>query len=152
MDTESFCSPENINIDNPKMGDRFAVGVHFYDGSTPVHPHVNLYCNGERKLAFGLDGTSVPPNNNPTLRQSHQAEGGDLWEVATVEAKVDAAGLLQDCVITPVHSKLPKPDKDGSRDVCVDTNPQNGNMLDATKWLFTPAGGYPASADQLCWH
>jgi hypothetical protein len=152
MDTEKFCSPENINIDNPKMGDKFAVGVHFYDGTTPVHPHVNLYCNGERKLAFGLDGTSVPPNNNPILRKSNQDDGGDLWEVATVEAKVDPAGALQDCVITPVHSKIPKADKDGSRDMCVDTNPQNGAMLGPTLWKFTPAGTYPTGADQLCWH
>src|SRR6185503_12644400 len=25
-----FCSPENINLDNPKDGDKFAVGVQFY--------------------------------------------------------------------------------------------------------------------------
>jgi hypothetical protein len=153
MDTEKFCSPENINIDNPKMGDKFAVGVHFYQGATPVHPHVNLYCNGERKLAFGLDATSVPPNNNPVLREEGQEDGGDLWEVATVEAKVDAAGALQDCLIAPVHSKVPKPNKDGSRDMCVDTNPQNGPMTRGVNmWNFTPGGAYPANADQLCWH
>ena len=152
MDTMNFCSPEKINIDNPKPGDKFAVGVHFYDGTTPVHPHVNIYCNGERKLAFGLDGTSVPPNNNPILRKSNGDSGGDLWEVATIQPTVDATGALKDCLITPVHSKVPKADKDGSKDMCVDTNPMNGAVSNPSMWKFTPAGTYPTGADQLCWH
>jgi hypothetical protein len=154
MNTVDFCSPENINLDNPKNGERFAIGVQYYDGGagrTP-RPHVNVYCNGERKLAFGYDATSMPPNNFPVLRESGQDSGGDMWEVATLEAKVDAAGSLTDCVITPVHSKVPKPTKDGSRDMCVDTNPMNSNMMGADLWKFTPSGAYPTTADELCWH
>ena len=52
-----------------------------------------------------------------------------MWEVATVEARVDAAGVLEDCLITPVHSKVPRPDRDGSTDMCVDTNPRNSPTL-----------------------
>jgi hypothetical protein len=154
MNTTDFCSPENINLDNPKNGDRFAIGVQYYDGPTTrtPRPHVNVYCNGERKLAFGYDATAVPPNNFPVLRRSGLSEGGDMWEVATVEARVDAAGALTDCLITPVHSKVPKADKDGSRDMCVDTNPMNGAVEGADLWKFTPTGGYPATADELCWH
>src|SRR5262249_34925833 len=126
-----FCSPENINLDNPNDGDRFAVGVNFYSGgplAAPMidkpRPHVNVDCNAERKLAFGYDPISTPPNNFPVLQDFGNDSHGDMWEVATIEAKV-AAGTLTDCIITPVHSRTPKPTKDGSNAVCVDTNPQN---------------------------
>jgi hypothetical protein len=154
MNTSDFCSPENINLDNPHDGDRFAVGVQYYDGPTTKtpRPHVNIYCNGERKLAFGYDATSMPPNNFPVLRKSGLDSGGDIWEVATVEAKVDATGTLTDCLITPVHSKVPKPDRDGSKDMCVDTNPMNGNTMGADQWKFTTGGTFPATADGFCWH
>jgi hypothetical protein len=152
-----FCSPENINLDAPKDGEKFAIGVQFYDNSglpsaqaTPK-PHVNVYCNGERKLAFGFDPTAVPPTAFPVLRESGLQEGGDIWEVAVVEAKV-AAGALNDCVISPVHSKVPKANKDGSKDVCVDTNPQNTAMMGEGAWKFIASGGFPANADALCWH
>src|SRR6185369_7881787 len=103
------------------------------------------------KLAFGFDATSMPPNNFPVLRKSGQAEGGDMWEVATVQAQV-ANGALTDCVIAPVHSKVPKVDKDGSRDMCVDTNPMNSATMGADKWKFITTGGFPAASDDLCWH
>jgi hypothetical protein len=124
---DGFCSPENINLDNPKDGDRFAVGVQYYGkgdtaGTMQAKPHVNIYCNGERRLAFGYDPTSTPINNFPALLDDGTDDHGDMWEVATIQAKV-AAGALTDCIITPVHSKTPKPTKDGSKDVCVDTNP-----------------------------
>ena len=151
-----FCTPENINLDNPKNGDKFAVGVHFYNASAPTpapHPHVNVYCNGERRLAFGFDPTATPPRTFPRLLQSGRDVVGDLWEVATVEAKVSPAGTLDDCVITPIHSRTPKTDRDGSRDVCVDTNPQNRAALSgADQWKFTTTGTYPAAVDAFCWH
>jgi hypothetical protein len=153
---DGFCTPENINLDNPHDGDRFAIGVHFYsfDGLTkePPRPHVNVYCNGERKLAFGYDPTSVPPNQFPVLRKAMQDEFGDMWEVATVQAHVDASGLLNDCTITPIRSRVPKADKDGSQNICVDTDPQNGAAMGANAWKFTPTGGIPASPDGFCWH
>jgi hypothetical protein len=75
-----------------------------------------------------------------------------MWEVATLEARVDGTGALSDCLITPVHSRVPKADKDGSKDMCVDTNPMNSNMMGGDLWKFTATGGYPTTADQLCWH
>jgi hypothetical protein len=157
MNTDEFCSPENINLDNPKNGEKFAVGVQYYgvQDDSPKDlpkPHVNVYCNGERKLAFGFDPTAMPPRQFPILRKDGGDIGGDLWEVATIEAKVGAGGALTDCVITPVHSRAPKADKDGSRDICIDTNPVNGNDQGATLWQFNAAGSFPASADELCWH
>lgn len=147
-----FCAPENINLDNPKNGDKFAVGVHYYssgDGANP-QPHVNIYCNGERKLAFGFDPTATPPVEYPIFRTPGASTGGDFWRVATIEAIVDESGTLTDCIIEPIGSTNPKPDKDGSANVCVDTNPQNA--ASGQPWLFTASGGYPDSAADMCWH
>ena len=47
--------PENINLDNPKDGDVFRVGVNFYSGSGTTHPVVNVYCGGTLKSTFGVD-------------------------------------------------------------------------------------------------
>jgi hypothetical protein len=148
-----FCTPENINLDNPKNGDKFVIGAQLYSGGTPPpHPHVNVYCNGERRLAFGFDPTAMPRRDFPVLRDDGTDLSGDIWEVATVEAKV-TGNMLTDCVITPIHSRNPKANKDGSSDFCVDTNPQNGaTMRGANLWKFAANGAYPATADAFCWH
>jgi hypothetical protein len=156
-DVGTFCTPENINIDRPKNGEKFVLGVQYYGSDTgdktSVRPHVNVYCNGARKLAFGLD-PSDGTNDFPVLSEANGDLGGDMWEVATIEAKVDGAGELTDCVIVPIHSKKAKLDKDGSRDLCVDTNPRNAAEpgIDDTTWRFTATGAYPTTADGFCWH
>lgn len=146
-----FCAAENINLDNPNDGDRFAIGAHAYGISGDVRPHVNIYCNGERRLSLGYD-----PNTNsnfPVLKESGGASGGDFWQAAIVEAVVDGGGNLTDCIISPVASAAPKADKDGSTSMCVDTDPQNdSSQTGISNWLFTPGGGYPANAEDLCWH
>jgi len=149
-----FCGPENINLDNPKNGDRFAVGVHYYgsgDSDNPK-PHVNVYCNGERRLAFGFDPAATPPINFPVFKTAGASGGGDFWQVATIEAVVDGSGNLTDCIIEPIKSTNPKADKDGSNNICVDTNPKNGAAGTEKDWRFTSSNGYPASADDMCWH
>lgn len=148
---EGFCGAENTNIDNPRNGDRFAVGAHAYSTSGVVQPHVNIYCNGERRLSVGyLPGGQAFPK----LLEPGAQFGGDFWEVAIVEAVVDGSGQLTDCKIDPVPSLAPKNDKDGSAQLCVDTDPKNSgqNATDNRSWSFTPSGGFPATASALCWH
>ncbi|MCC6645875.1 MAG: hypothetical protein IT374_09930 [Polyangiaceae bacterium] len=150
---QGFCGPENINLDNPNVGDRFLVGVHYYGGDTEVHPHVNLYCNGERKLSVGYDPTANPPATFPRLKKSFGEVAkywdGDFWEVATVKW----TGGADPCAIEPVKSKTPKPDQDGSTSLCVDTNQMNkANSTASDRWLFTPGGNVPATAADACWH
>lgn len=147
-----FCAAENINLDNPKDGERFAIGAHAYGIDDDVRPHVNIYCNGERRLSLGYDpNTGV---NFPVLRNSVSGqEGGDFWEVAVVEAEVNGSGDLTDCLIAPINSTNPKPNKDGSSSICVDTHPQNGGaMQDNENWLYQSGGGFPSNPDDLCWH
>jgi hypothetical protein len=157
-----FCGPENINLDNPNAGDQFLVGVHYYGGDAPTHPHVNIYCNGERKLALGYDPTTTPPTMLPVLSTSFSPQqsgmgpqyyNGDMWETA----RVTWSGAAGDpCLIEPVPSKTPKAAKDGTPNYCVDTNQQNkANATDADRWYFTSGGNYPAApaaAGAACWH
>ncbi len=146
----NFCGAENINLDNPKDGERFAIGLHAYDVSGTVRPHVNIYCNGERRLSAGYD-----PNSGqlfPAMTQDGATTGGDLWEVAIVQAHVDSSGQMTDCTIDTVDSQAPKAAKDGSTAICVDTNPKNGPVAEITDWLFQADGNYPATANDMCWH
>lgn len=154
----AFCGPENINLDNPRNGDRFVVAAHAYSTTGAVHPHINLYCNGQRRLSVGYDPINNP--NFPVLLQSgptgpNEAPdfGGDLWVAATVQAVVQN-GQLVDCKVNPVPSSVYKPNKDGSIDYCVDTNPENASTpaTDDRHWNFTASGGYPSPSDSLCWH
>lgn len=149
----SFCGPENINLDNPVVGDRFLIGVHYYAGTADVHPHVNVYCNGERKLSVGYDPTATPPIKFPKLskafNQTEPSFDADMWEVATVRW----FGGADPCQIDPVPSKAAKFDKDGSTAICVDTNRQNKLAPAASDtWKFTPTGSVPFSAGAACWH
>lgn len=146
----TFCGPENINLDNPKNGERFAVGLHAYSISGQVRSHVNIYCNGERRLSLGYDPNTG--QNFPVFTKSGADDGGDFWEVATIQAQVDGGGTLTDCLIDTVDSIAPKANKDGSTAVCVDTDPRNGGGSTSDQWLFTSGGGYPANANALCWH
>ena len=164
----NFCGPENINVDDPNKGDQFAVGAHYYRGGpTPifgtttdatVHPHVNVYCNGERKLSLGYDPTTATPTTFPRETKAFDEVGtfvvGDFWEVARVTWSGDAASP---CAIEPIKSAAFKADKDGSPNICVDTNAQNKAAAKKTDlWLFTPGGGYPtaptAPVTAMCWH
>lgn len=165
----NYCGPENINVDNPGINDQFVVGAHYYRGARTtfppipdavVHPHVNVYCNGERKLSLGYDPTTAPVTDFPRLTKAYDEPvlqmyyTGDFWEVARVKWN----GLVTDpCLVEPVKSKVFKTDKDGSPNACVDTNAQNKAAAKAGDlWLFTPGGGYPlgpaTASNALCWH
>jgi hypothetical protein len=49
----SDTDPENINVDNPRDGDRFRVAAYYWRGSLPVQPMVNIYCGGALRATFG---------------------------------------------------------------------------------------------------
>ncbi len=145
-----YCGPENINLDNPNAGDRFLVGAQCYDcvGSTHAanHPHVNVYCNGNRVLSSGYDPTQPGPYF-PALVANGADSSGSLWSAAIVQWTGDPANP---CQILPVPSQTPNPSTDGSVDVCVENGPQNLGATDP--WLFTPSGAYPATPQAACWH
>lgn len=136
-----FCGPENINIDNPNVGEQFSVAVHAY-GGTQAHPHLNIYCNGERKLSLGYDPVSSP--NYPLLNNfGGYGCQGSFWIATRIQWN---GGDTDPCVIEPIPSNSPN-GNDGSSAYCVDNN----GSAD-----FHPNGSYPTAPGtqpaQMCGH
>ncbi|MFO0658521.1 MAG: hypothetical protein U0165_01615 [Polyangiaceae bacterium] len=137
-----FCGPENINLDNPNPGDQFIVAVHAY-GGTSAHPHVNIYCGGERKLSLGYDPVSSP--SYPLLNNfgGYNCKGS-FWIASRIVWNGENAD--PPCSIEPIPSNTPN-SNDGSTSYCVDNN---------GTYSFHPNGSYPTSPGtapaQICGH
>jgi hypothetical protein len=88
--SSSFCSPENINVDNPGLGDVFRVMVHYYSDhgySGRTEPTVNIYCGGALRATFGEGLVAFTDD--------------EKWLVADVEFYVDECGAV-DCAVRPI--------------------------------------------------
>jgi len=88
-----FCAPENINVDNPPLGEPFRILVNYWsDAGFPgtSHATINIYCGG------ALRGTLGPQ----ALDYSGGCEG-DNWLVADVQFYTGPCGAL-DCEIVPL--------------------------------------------------
>jgi hypothetical protein len=94
--SEGIGLPENINIDNPNMGDAFRIMVHNFTGQT-ARPVVNIYCGGRLKATFG-----AAPDEISGYAASRSPIGA-MWRVADVVAFVDEAGVTVDCEVTALH-------------------------------------------------
>lgn len=140
-----FCGPENINVDAPADGAKFAVAVKYFGGTPASRTHVNIYCNGERVLSTGYN--PVSGNNFPKLVTAGSNSTGDMWKVAMITTSVTAAGLA--CDVKPVPSQQAHPTTDGSNAYCVDNT--SSDTSEATQY-FTPGGAAPLDAEALCFH
>lgn len=166
----SFCGPENINLDNPKDGDRFVVGVNYYKkatATTAAHPHVNLYCNGARVLSAGYNPVTGQ-NSFPAMLKSGSDSTGDFWTVATIRTSVDDGGTLIDCDVDTLPSRSADPTRDGpptllggGSDFCVDStdnkspvpfNYSSHKFVDPGSGQGLDAGLVPAAPGQWCKH
>ncbi len=108
-----FCGPENINLDNPRDGDTFVVGVNHYgnsSGTANAKPHVNVYCNGRRVLSIGYNPATG--QQWPLLRNQGGDNNGDFWTAALVKTNV-AGGMITTCDVTPIPSRHADPSRDG---------------------------------------
>jgi len=168
----NFCAPENINIDNPKDGDRFVVGVNYFGAKATslrrVHPHVNIYCNGERVLSAGYNPVTGQVNF-PALLKPGSDSSGDFWTVATVRTSVDASGNLVGCNVETIPSRHADPTRDGpsssgtGADFCVDStanatpapdtfNYTSHRFVDPNSSQGLPSGTIPETREQWCKH
>ena len=80
--------PENINLDNPKDGDVFRVGVNYYSGSGVAHTVVNVYCGGTLKATYGVEPQVTTFNSSK-----------DFWKVVEVQWVGNESSDA--CVLTP---------------------------------------------------
>ncbi|MBX3273927.1 MAG: hypothetical protein KF729_26925 [Sandaracinaceae bacterium] len=92
--TTSSYVPENINVDNPRDGDRFRVMVNYFGGSRETRPLVNIYCGGELTSTFG-----AAPDVVPGFVSSASGSSGLMWRVADVTTRVDASGATIGCEV-----------------------------------------------------
>ncbi|HYI00431.1 hypothetical protein [Hyalangium sp.] len=166
----NFCGPENINIDNPRNGDRFVVGVNYFGSRTNpplAHPHVNIYCNGERVLSAGYNPVTGQLNY-PALLTAGGDTGGDYWTVATVQTTV-TGGNLVGCAVETIPSRYADPTRDGppsatgGADFCVDStrnatpapntfNYVSHQFVDANSSQGLAEGAIPQTREQWCKH
>jgi hypothetical protein len=98
--SSSFCAPENINIDDPPLGEPYRIWVNYYSQHEhvgPTHPSVNVYCWGELRGSFGTNDDVVLMHGDPeTSAREH-----DSWTVADVVFEVDECGR-PGCRIQPL--------------------------------------------------
>lgn len=159
----NFCGPENINLDNPKNGDRFVVGVNHYESyyNPTLQPnakaHVNLYCNGERVLSAGYN----PATGNtsfPLLDQAGQDVTGTFWTVATVKATVNGANQLTGCDTTPIPSRKADlvregpANASGGANYCVDSAYSSKAFVEPNMGQGVAPGSQPTQPTQWCKH
>ena len=94
--SEGIGVPENINVDNPRMGDSYRIMLHNFSG-TVARPLVNIYCGGRLKATFGAAPDQI------VGFEGRRAQVGAMWRVADVVAIVDEFGTTIDCTVTAIH-------------------------------------------------
>lgn len=103
---DNFCSPENINVDNPAQGDVYRVMVNYYSEHSHTgvtHPSVNIYCGGELRASFGATGDVTLTNG------SSYGEDNDNWMVADLRFYTDECGNVT-CEVAPLEQIIQGPD------------------------------------------
>jgi hypothetical protein len=163
----TFCASENVNMDNPNDGDSFVVGVNHYGntaGTSDAHPHVDLYCNGERVLSVGYNPVTGQ-KSFPLLNTPGSDSTGDVWSVGTIKAHV-SAGQVTACDVATVPSHHADQTRDGvttpatnGNQLCVDsmgtgapTPYSNHDFVEPTAVQTGATGSLPTSAPGFCKH
>lgn len=159
--SDNFCGPENINLDNPADGDRFVIGVNYYQtaetsaAAVAARAHANLYCNGERVLSAGYNPATGA--KYPMLDTPGRDEHGDFWTVGTLEVHVDGTGKVTSCGVATAPSRKADTSRDGPANMsggsplCVEHQPRTQQFIDSAG-QGAPDGSVPMTAAQWCKH
>ena len=88
---------ENINVDDPRDGQRFRVMVHDCYGPS-ANPVLNVYCGGFLRATIGAapDTVTLPGGLGCS------ADNDTLWRAADVLVHVDGSGVTTGCDVTPL--------------------------------------------------
>jgi len=89
--------PENVNIDLPVDSKTYRAMVHYYGGSVPTSPMVNVYCGGTLKATYGAS-----PDTVGGFTAGGGFEGGPMWRVVDVTPTV-VGGVTTDCTTDALH-------------------------------------------------
>jgi hypothetical protein len=165
---DTFCGPENINLDNPNDNEKFIIGVNHYanhGGTANAKLHVNVYCNGARVLSAGYNPATGA--QWPLLKVGGQDQGGDFWQAVMVTTHV-SAGMLSSCDVEVVPSHHADQTRDGpaasagaGNSLCVDSktnmsspvfNYTSHMFVDANSAQGAAAGSLPTTAAGFCKH
>ncbi len=144
-----FCGPENINLDNPRDGERFVVGVNYFGGEREVPVHANVYCNGERVVSMGFN--PVTGSGFPRLLRAGGDSSGDFWTAAVLTTRVDSTQQLTSCFVETIPSRTADPLRDGSQAYCVDTGTSRAFVAVDAGQGDTP-GSIPTARERWCKH
>ncbi len=90
--------PENINIDVPKNGKTYRSMVHYFTGTVPTKPMVNVYCGGTLKATYGAATDPVPG-----FTSGAGFGKGTMWRVADVTPTV-VGGVTTDCTLSQLNA------------------------------------------------
>ncbi|MBI5500070.1 MAG: hypothetical protein HY907_07485 [Deltaproteobacteria bacterium] len=93
--SSGFCAPENINVDEPPLGEPMRVLVNYYsqhEWTGVTNADVNIYCGGVLRAAFGPQELTFGGD---------YGRNNDNWLVADVRFYTDACGAI-DCEIVPL--------------------------------------------------
>jgi hypothetical protein len=91
----SFCSPENINVDNPPLYEPMRIMVNYYSAHGYMgvtNASINVYCGGGLRATFGPQ---------PLVNGTISGASNDNWMVADVMFYIGDCGAL-DCEIVPL--------------------------------------------------
>jgi len=93
--SDAFCAPENINVDELVIGMPYRILVNYYSAAvSQTYPTVNIYCGGAFRGAYGVDPLVTLRNGDG------YGEENDNWYVADVVFFQGDCGL--DCYIYPL--------------------------------------------------
>ncbi len=95
----NFCSPENVNVDTPALGEPYRIMVNYFSAHShtgETNATVNVFCNGE------LRGTFTPPV--PLRNGDSFSSANDNWLVADVVFTHGECGEALECELMPLDS------------------------------------------------
>ncbi len=115
--TNSDSDPENINVDDPRDGDRFRVAAYYWRGTVAQQPMLNIYCGGALRATLGgamvggaLYGSAPVPGFASGLGAFDRT--ASFWRIADVRVHEPA----DTCDVVPL---VPSGATSGA---CVDTS------------------------------
>lgn len=108
IDNIRVFDPENINLDNPRDGDRFRYMVHMYGGGRATRPVLTIYCGGGLAAVLGEAPDEV------VMTRAGGGCRGHTWRAADVTVFVDDETGAVTCQVAPLFRE------DGSFDLRVD--------------------------------